>query len=382
MKKICFVTTVSITLKAFVLKTAEYLHENTDWDISFVCNNDDEFLASLPDYFHYYPIPMERGISSSGIKATIEMKRLFMREKFDLVQYSTPNASFYAAIASKLAGVPIRLYCQWGIAYVGFSGLKRRIFKTIEKAVCSLSTWIEPDSNSNLEFSHSEGLYPDKKGSVVWNGSACGVDLLKFDFSKKDEYRDAVREKFGIQKDAFVFGFVGRITRDKGINELLTAFHTICTGSEYLLLVGPDEADATVDANLMIWAKNNNNVLFTGYTDTVEQYLSAMDCYILPSYREGFGMGVIEAEAMGLPVIVTNIPGPIDGMKDNETGLIIEKNNIYDLVKAMKKVQTDTLFATLCGEHGVKYSKENFDQNVFFSKILEDRRRLLKEYAY
>ena len=129
MKKICFVTTVSITLKAFVLNTAEYLHQHTDWDITFVCNEDAEFRAELPDYIRFHAIPMERGMSVGGIKAMLQMAKFFKREHFDLVQYSTPNASLYASLAARMAGIPVRLYCQWGLAYVGFQGLKRRIFK-------------------------------------------------------------------------------------------------------------------------------------------------------------------------------------------------------------------------------------------------------------
>ena len=200
MKKICFITTVSGTLKAFVLNTAKYIHENTDWDITFICNYDKQFEEKLPDYIHYIPVKMERGINLGGIKAIAELKRIFKKERFDLIQYSTPNASLYASVAGKLANVPVRLYCQWGMAFVGFSGIKRRIFKLMEKCICKLSTWIEPDSKSNLKFSHEQGLYPEDKGSVVWNGSACGVNLRKFDISQKSDYRKAIRSQYKIPK--------------------------------------------------------------------------------------------------------------------------------------------------------------------------------------
>lgn len=378
MKKICFITTISLTLKTFVIKTAEYIHENTDWDISFVCSEDDEFAKSLPEYIHYYPIHMERGISVAGIKAMLEMKKLFEQEKFDLIQYSTPNASLYASMAGFWARVPVRLYCQWGMAYVGFNGMKRSVFKMIEKLVCSLSTWIEPDSNSNLQFAHEEGLYPESKGSVIWNGSACGVNLEKFNINHKSEYREEICTKYGIEKDQFVFGFVGRITRDKGINELFQAFKKVYTGKEYLMLVGPSEVDQTVDAELHSWAKNNQNVIFVGYTNKVEQYLAAMDCYILPSYREGFGMGVVEAEAMGVPVVVTNIPGPIDAMIDGETGITVEKKDAEGLYEAMSRILSDTELRNRYGDTGAEYAKRNFEQNQLFDRILNDRNRLLK----
>lgn len=378
MKKICFVTTVSITLKAFVLETAKYIHENTDWDIAFICNYDEEFAKSLPDYIRYIPVPMERGISVDGIKAMLQMKKIFQKEKFDLIQYSTPNASLYASMAGKLAKVPVRLYCQWGMAFVGFQGLKRKIFKMEEKLVCKLSTWIEPDSKSNLEFAHSEGLYPKNKGSVIWNGSASGVSLEKFDISKKQEYRQKIRSEYSIPDDAFVYGFVGRITRDKGINELLEAYKLIMNENSYLLMVGNEELDENMNMELFNWSKNNSQVIYTGATNVVEQFLSAMDVYILPSYREGFGSGVIEAEAMGLPVIVTDIPGPTDAMIKDETGLVVKKADVQSLNQAMIDIESDEKMYKIFANNAYVFAKEKFEQKELFSNIVEDRKKMLE----
>lgn len=377
MKKICYITTIPLTLDMFVLESAKYIHENTDWDITFVCNDDEDFAKRLPDYIHFHPIKMKRGISPAGIKAMFEMKSFFEDQKFDLIQYSTPNAALYASMAGKLANVPVRLYCQWGMAFVGFTGIKRGIFKTIEKTVCKLSTWIEPDSNSNLIFSHKEGLYPETVGSVIWKGSACGVNLSKFDVSKKEKYRQIIRERYGIPKDAFVFGYVGRITRDKGVNELLEAAKTILSENKnvYLLLVGPEEVDETINHDLYKWAKESKQVLFTGFSRVVEQFMSAMDCYVLPSYREGFGMSVVEAEAMAVPVIITNIPGPIDGMINGQTGLVVEKKNAFQLTEAMKKMVISDL--EYYGNNGLELARNGFEQKQLFAHILEDRKRLL-----
>lgn len=381
MKKICFIATIPTTLRAFVIKTAVYLHENTDWDISFICNYDEEFKKELPEYIHYFPVKMERGISLSGIKAMFEMRKIFKRERFDLIQYSTPNASLYASLAGWLSGIRVRLYCQWGILYVGFSGIKRYIFKLEEKLVCKLSTWIEPDSYSNLRFAHSEKLYPQNKGSVIWNGSACGVNLDKFDFSMKDEYRKSIRQKFGLDDKSFVFGFVGRLTKDKGVNELLSAFKKLSEkySDIYLMMVGQSEGEHSIDQELYSWAKSSERVIFTGYTNVVEQYLSCMDVYILPSYREGFGISVIEAEAMRVPVIVTDIPGPTDAMVDGKTGIIVEKGNVNMLIQSMETLYNDRAKVECYGENGQSFVNEKFEQKKLFSHILEDRKKLLKQ---
>ena len=378
MKKICFCTTIPLTIRAFILKTAEYLHRHTDWDISFICSYDEAFAESLPDYLHYYPVDMKRGISFDGVKVIRQMEEIFKRERFDLVQYSTPNASLYASIAAKKAKIPVRLYCQWGMVFTGFSGTKRKLFKKEEKIVCKNSTWIEPDSKSNLEFARSEGLYTADKSSVVWNGSACGIDLDKFDIKQKEQFRRYIREKYNIPDDAFVYIFVGRVKRDKGINELLEAYRKSSEKRpSYLFVLGRNEIEEGVDKALYDWSCSQENIIFTGEVSDVEKYLSASDCYILPSYREGFGMSVIEAQAMGVPVIITDIPGPVDGIKKDETGLIVPKQNADALADAMEKLYDDNELRERFGKAGHEHVKNNFDQQKFFERLVEDRKRLL-----
>lgn len=381
MKKICFVTTIPNTLKAFVLKTAEYLHQNGGYDISFVCDENAEFAASLPDYIHYFPVSMKRGISLSGIGAMLKMRKLFRREKFDIVQYSTPNASLYASMAAKSAHIPVRLYCQWGMAYVGFSGLKRKIFKQIEKTVCRLSTWIEPDSYGNLEFCREEGLYTASKSSVVHKGSASGVSLDVFDITKKDPFRKEIRTRWDVPEDAFVCGFVGRITRDKGINELLLAAKAIMEEYKdvYFLLIGRAEKEESVNAELLTWSKSQVRIKYCGATSEPQKYMAAMDCYLMPSYREGFGLTVVEAGAMALPVVCTNIPGPTDAITDGVNGILVKKKDSGELVSAIRKLYADRGLASRLGENGLENVRRNYEQKALFGYILQDRERLLRE---
>lgn len=380
MKKICFVTTVSITIKAFVMPLIHYLDQNTDWELTVICDEDPSLKELLPQKVRFIPISMKRGISLDGIGAMIKMAKLFRKEKFDLVQYSTPNASFYASVAAKLAGVPVRLYCQWGIAYVGFQGVKRRLFRLIEKRVCRLSTQIEPDSFGNLSFSRSEKLYSEKKSSVIWNGSASGVKLEKFDISQKALWREQTRSCYGIGQQDFVYGFIGRITRDKGINELFTAFRKILQEHQnaYLLLVGDPEKEELLDAELYQWAKNEPHVIFCGFSTQVEKYVAAMDVYILPSYREGFGSAVVEAEAMGVPVIISDIPGPRDAMIKDTTGLVVKKADPESLHEAMLRILSDDALRQQLGQAAYELATKNFEQTQLMLHILEDRKRLMK----
>ena len=374
-KKVCFITTIPITLEAFVFPLAEYLLTHTDWEITFITGMDDDYVKTVPEGVRVLRLHMHRGISFDGLRAIRELFAIFKREKFDIVQYSTPNASLYASIAAKLAGIPVRLYCQWGIVYVGFRGLKRKIFKAIEKTVCRLSTWVEPDSFGNLRFSHAEGLYPEKKGSVIWNGSASGVNLDKFDISRRDVWRTDIRERYGIPERARVFGFIGRITGNKGINELFAAFRQMIKEmpDAYLMLVGDMEKTNSVDAALYEWADSEEHVLFCGRTNVVEQYLSAMDVFILPSYREGFGSVVVEAESMGVPVI----PGPTDAMREGETGLIVKKADVDTLADAMRRLGNDAALRKSYAANARLFIENNFDQSELMRFITEDRKRLM-----
>ena len=379
-KKICFITTIPLTLETFVFTLAEYLTVHTDWDLTFITGMDEDYMKPVPEGVRVLRVHMHRGMSFDGLRALHELISIFRREKFDLVQYSTPNASLYSSVAAKLVGIPVRLYCQWGIVYVGFRGLKRKIFKTIEKLVCRFSTRVEPDSFGNLHFSRAEGLYDEKKSAVIWNGSACGVKLDKFDISRRDVWSAKIRAQYGIPTDARVFGFIGRITGDKGINELFAAYRRILNempDARLMLVGGMDKADS-VDDELYSWAKSEPRVLFCGFTNVVEQYLSAMDVFILPSYREGFGSVVVEAEAMGLPVIVTDIPGPTDAMREAQTGLIVKKADVDALVEAMSCLGNDQALREKFAANAWSFVENNFEQEELIRQIAQDRRRLME----
>lgn len=379
MKKICFITTIPNTLKGFVLEFAKYMHDNDDYDITFICDKNEEFGQELPEYIHYLPVEMSRGISIGGIKACLQMYKIFKKNKFDMIQFSTPNASLYASIAGWLAHVPVRLYCQWGLAFVGFSGLKQKIFIQEEKLVCKLSTWIEPDSQGNLDFCHKQKIYPFNKGSVVHKGSASGVSLDKFDVSQKDTFRKEIRKKWNVPYDAFVYGFVGSLTGDKGLNELLMASKEILESNEDIrvLLIGNFDKEYSIDKDLLSWSKTENRIIYCGSTSDVQKYMAAMDCYVMPSYREGFGLTVVEAGAMGLPVICTDIPGPTDAIKNGVNGIIIEKKNYSDLKEAILNLYNNRELCSELGRNGLKIVRENYEQKTLFKYILEDRNKLL-----
>lgn len=383
MKKVCMITTVSLTLKVFVVETAKYLHKQCGYDVTLICDNDEEFKNSLPNYIHYIPVHMARGVDITGIKSIIDFIKVFREEKFDMVQYSTPNAACYASIAAKRAKVPVRLYCQWGIRYVGMSGISRKIFKAIEKIVCRNSTDIRAVSPMNKVFAVSEKLYPEEKAVVVGKGGTIGVDMQWYDISKKQEYRSAIRKQYGISDEAFVYGFAGRVSADKGCTELLTAFQRITESvpDAKMLIVGPMEDNCGVPIELLDWARKSEQVVMTGMVDDskMNEYYSAMDVLVHPTYREGFGMVLQEAGALGIAMITTKIPGASEVMEEGISCLLVEPKNILELESAMKKLITDRVYSKKIGQAAYERTKRYYDRPIMLENQKADYEELLSK---
>lgn len=378
MKKICFVTTIYLTYKMFLKQFATYLHESGEYDVSLICNNEPETISDLQEYVHFYPVKMERGISLSALSAIRNIKRALKDQQFDIVQYSTPNAAFYTSIAAKKVRVPVRLYCQWGVRYMGFEGWKRSLFKGIEKITCDNSTFIEPESHNIRNFSLSENLYTQERSCVIWNGSASGVDLTRFAISKKKQWRETTRAQLSISENDVVFAFAGRLTADKGINELLEAFLSLVKHhlDAKLMIMGGMDNNASLNQELMNQAKGSGQVIFTGNVHDIERYYAASDVFVAPSYREGFGLVVVEAEAMGLPAIVSDVPGQIDAIIPNETGLACKVKDVTTLEAAMLRLLKDSEYRVQLGNAAFKFVETNYEQRKLFGYLKEHRDKL------
>ena len=361
MKKICYVATIPGTIESFFIPQLRYLSEN-GYSVTVVCAYSDSLQIQLGGKVIFHSIDIPRGISFAGsVKAIQELTAFFKLEQFDLIQYSTPNAAFYASIAAKAVGCKVRNYHLMGLRYLGASGMGRAILKTIEKIACANSTSIECVSKSNMELGIREGLFPREKVTVVWNGSTGGVDLAKFDYARRDQWRGEIRGKLGYSDKDFVYGFVGRITRDKGINELLEAYFRLNSDAK-LLLVGEIEDEQTLNQELFEKAKKDSNVVIHNEVSDIERYYAAIDVLILPSYREGFGNVVIEAGAVGTPAIVSHIPGPIDTIDPGVTALTVPVKDAKALADAMERMrQVDYVNM---GRSAARFAKEKFDSNV------------------
>ena len=378
MKKICYVTTIALSVRAFLIPQLKFLAQN-GYDVTVICSPDETLQDELGESAKFLPVKIVRGVSPFTLKKSImELKKIFEENNFDIVQYLTPNASFVASIAAKLAKIKVRNYYQVGFRYLGAKGVFRYILKLLEKITCDNSTHIECVGPSNIEQGIREKFFTREKACVVWNGSAGGVDLTRFDINKKELWRSKIREELGYANDDFVFGFVGRVTRDKGVNELLSAFLPLSEKAK-LLVVGPAEGVDTLNKELFEKAKENDNILFHDAVSDVEKYYAAIDVLVLPSYREGFGMVIIEAAAVGTPAIASNIPGPVDAVDPDKTAKLVEVKNVTSLRDAMEEFLDNKNLANEMSENAYNFVLNHFDSEKLNEKILERKNMLLKD---
>ena len=380
-KRICIVTTLWSSINNWI---KPFLNEynNRGIDVTVVCNMDSKYETNLKNdypFLHTHPIDFPRGMSALGsLKSIWKMYKFLKKEKFDLIQYSTPNASFYSAVASKFAGISVRLYCQWGMVYVTKHGLARKFTETIERITCKCSTIIQPDSDGNLRFCRVNGLYDASKSCVIWKGSAKGLDLSAYNISCKGEFAEEIRKRYNISEGR-VLGFVGRLGREKGCNELFRAFRELKKkyGDLTLLFVGPIEKEESIEPELLQYFRQCDSIIKTDRVSDVPKHMAAMDISILPSYREGFGMSVVEASAMGVPVIATKYPGPSSAMRHELTGLEINVASTEDIIESVTYLLENPETAKRMGKNGRKFAEENFEQKRFICELMENRMQLL-----
>lgn len=378
MKKICYITTVALSIRSFFIPQLKYLAEN-GYDVTVICSPDENLQKELGDGIKFIPVTIARGVSPMTLgKSIMELKKVFKREKFDIVQYSTPNAGFCGSIAAKLAGVKVRNYHLMGLRYLGMSGVARKLFKALEKMSCALSTHVECITPSNLDLCIKEKLFKADKGTMVWNGSTGGVNMDRFDASNCEAWRSEVRSELGLDENDFVFGFVGRLTRDKGVNEILEAYSNLQNRAK-LLIIGVREGTDTLEPELWQYAENSETVTILDFKKDIERYYSAMDVLLLPSYREGFGMVIAEAAAVGTPAIVSNIPGPVDVIDEGKTALTVEVKNARDLQNKMEYMLNNPDIISDMSDNCSEFIKEKFDSKVLNKKILERKDKLLGE---
>lgn len=341
-------------------------------------------LDRLPRHpnLRIHTLLIPRSISpKADFLATLNLFRLLKQLSPQIVHSTTPKAGLIAAIAGFMASVPIRLHTFTGQPWLNLRGALRMAARQSDRLIGWLSTRCYADSLSQSKFLVKEGLLPVNKICVVGEGSLSGVDVDRFDREKVGlETRERVRKELGISSKTPVLLFIGRIARDKGIRELLTAAEQLHSQAVdfSLLLLGPMDDEAGGHSSISRPELEGPSYLhYLGYSAVPEEFIAASDVLCLPSYREGFGTVVIEAAAMGVPTVGTHITGLVDAVVDGETGILVAVRDALALANALRTLIEKPDLRIRLGEQARSRARECFSSDRVNAALLAEYGHLL-----
>lgn len=359
MKKICFITAVHGSAYSFLRDHMSALKK--EYQVHYICNEPDVTNIKVPnDAYHFVNIQRQVSVVND-LKALWHLYKYFRKEKFDAVHSVTPKAGILTAVASFLARVPNRIHTYTGQVWANKTGMMRFILKSMDKLIALFDNHLLVDGEGQRQFLIKNKVLKETNSCVLGSGSICGVNLERFNPS--DALRNEKRNELGISEDKIVFAFMGRLNRDKGLHELLAAFNRLASERDdvYLLIFGSDEENISDTFQNYSSIRDNINFKYYGRTPEPFNMLQAGDVFVLPTYREGFGSSVIEASALGLPVICSDAYGVMDAMIDNETGLRCKVGDVDSLYNSMLKLSIDNDLRSILGKNGRERVVKEFD---------------------
>lgn len=376
MKKLIWVTTVAQSMGLFKGQLA-FLSKH--FDLTFVASNEAN-LSELKERgetekIRVHELSMKREISLfNDLKSLFAFLIYFHAMKPDAVHGNTPKGALLSMLAAKLTGVKIRIYMCHGLRYQGCSGVMRKVLEGMEWLTCACATHVLCVSEGVRKTLADDGICPAKKSQVIGYGSCNGINKDFFApamYSREETER--LRHRYGIGEDDFLFIFMGRIVKDKGVNEMVEAFTRYRKENPHvrLMILGAFEnGQNPVDVRVQNMIKGNKGgVVYGGKQSDVRPFLAASQCLLLPSYREGFGMVLMEAGAMGVPVICSDIIG-CNNVVTQDNGLLVKPKNADDLYQKIKMMVEDTSsyrhFAASTRPSIIK----RFDQQMLWNEFL------------
>ena len=316
------------------------------------------------------------------LKTLWQLYKFLKKEKPDMIHSHTPKAGTIGMLAAKLAGVPNRLHTIAGLPLLEATGAKRKLLNFVEKITYAAATNIYPNSNGLKQIILNQKFCKKEKLKVIANGSSNGINTNYFNPKNySDKEKKPLKKELNIQPDDFVFIFVGRLVSDKGINELVSAFDELNKKHKRikLLLVGTLETELDpLKKETLNRIKTNKNIISVGYQQDVRPYFAIADVLTFPSYREGFPNVVLQAGAMGLPSIVTNINGCNEIIVNQNNGLIIPVKNVNALYQAMKQLCNNNELVIQLAKNARPMISSRFEQSIIWQALLKEYLSLQK----
>jgi glycosyltransferase involved in cell wall biosynthesis len=327
-------------------------------------------------------IKMSRSISLiNDLISLISFYRLCKKEKPDIVHSITPKAGLIGMLGAKIAGVPIRMHTFTGLIFPSKKGLLRYILIKIDQLLCWAATNIYPEGDGVKQDLINYKI-TKKQLNIIANGNINGVNLQYFntEFISNKE-KSNLKTKLGISENDFIYLYVGRITRDKGINELIQAFTMIKQENIKnikLIMVGNyDQKHNTIRNSIYETMRQDKDIILTGFQKDVRPYYVIADLFTFPSYREGFPNVVLQANAMELPCLVTNINGSNEIIEEGVNGTIIPIKDVHSLKAAMITMLGNRGLLNNMKQNCRKVVVDKYDQNIVWEALIKEYKTLL-----
>jgi glycosyltransferase involved in cell wall biosynthesis len=372
--RVALVVTSTLVVRWFLLGHIRTLAQS--YALTLIVNNDaPELAARLP--CRTVSLRLEREIAPlADLRALAWLWWHFRAERYQLVQSITPKAGLLGILAARLAGVSARLHIYTGQVWATRRGPMRMLLKAADRLIAASATHVLADSFSQRDFLVAQTVVSPAKISVLGLGSVSGVNANRF--RPDAEKRAQLRAELGIAESATLFLYLGRLKRDKGVLDLARAF-ALCAkeeASSRLLMVGPDEEGLLPEVE-RICTGCRARLHVAGYSDEPERYLAASDVLCLPSYREGFGVVILEAAAAGLPAIGSRIYGITDAIVDGETGLLFEAGDVQQLALRLRSLAADAQLRSRMGRRARERALRDFAEERLTGALLALYRQLL-----
>ncbi|MFC4691489.1 glycosyltransferase family 4 protein [Dokdonia genika] len=378
--KLIRITTVPISLDKLLEGQLAFMKEH--YEVTAVSSQEEELKrVASKQGVPYFFLPLTRKITPiQDLKAVYRLYKFLKKEKPEIVHTHTPKAGIVGMLAARLAGVPLRLHTVAGLPLLEATGAKRKILDVVEKLTYRCATKVYPNAQGLKTIIEALNFTKNTKLKVIGKGSSNGIDTTYFSPDYESSDMVDVAKKLHISQSDFTFILVGRLVGDKGVNELVKAFVTVQEKhpETSLLLVGPleEELDPLMPSTQQT-IKTHSKIYTTGYVDDVRPYFAFAKALTFPSYREGFPNVVLQAGAMGLPSIVSDINGCNEIIVNNHNGLIVPVKSSSALEVAMCKLIEDKVLYDRTKANARSVITDSYERKEIWQALLEEYRELL-----
>lgn len=378
-EKIAIVAAAPETVISFMSDHIKTL--SSHYDVYVLCSNTCNFQDyKIHNFVHFINVLIKRNISIfQDFISLFRLIFIFYKHNFTLVQSITPKAGLLAMLAAWICKIPVRIHVFTGQVWVTKGGFSRWYLKTLDRLIAMLATSVLADSSSQKKFLVSAGIAKEKDIVVLADGSICGVDSSRF--KPNWNAKVLIRSKLGIPQDATVALFVGRIKKDKGVLDLVRAFGMIHSDitNLFMIFVGPDEENLG-EQIIHLSAHRFSQIRLMDSVNNPEDFFAAADFLCLPSYREGFGLVIIEAAASGIPTLASRIYGITDAIVDGATGLLHQPGDLVGITKGLLEMTINSSRRQIMGDAARRRALMLFPTSRLVEALLQHYQLLIQKF--